>query len=104
MAGWPCARSGTSSRGLNSAGRSLHELFKCTSDGGQCCRRLIFDEGGFGDHADPQLRALVGVWACECDEVGTAQLGVGMVAMSDLVGYCGLGARFQQERAHTTVA
>jgi hypothetical protein len=65
---------------------------------------LVFDESGFGDHADPQLRAFVGVWAFERGEVGTAQLGVYVVPGPDFVGYGRLRARLEQQRAHTTVA
>ena len=28
---------------------SIKEFFQRLSDGGKCCRRLMFDEGGFGD-------------------------------------------------------
>ena len=64
----------------------------------------MFDKGGFGDHADPQLSAFVGVWAFERGEVGAAQLGFDMVSIPDFVGYRGLRAGFQQQRTHAAGA
>ena len=62
---------------------SIQELFKGFPDGGKCCRRLMFNDGGFGDHADPQLRAFVGVWVFERGEVGQAQLRVDVVPIPE---------------------
>ena len=64
----------------------------------------MFDERGLCDHAYPQLRALIGVWTFEGDEVRLAQLGACVVAASDFVGDSGLSASLQQQGPHTAVA